>query len=517
MMESIKTTLSSAKEGWNKISKKKKIIMIGIIIGTILIAILFSYNKNKTEYSTLFSNLELEDSGYIVNDLKSKKIKYKLENNGRDILIDSDFVDQYRIQLAMDGMMPENSTGFEIFDDTGIMVTNEDRQIMYQRALTGELQRSIMSLEAIDSAKVHLVMPEKSIFETEQKPGSASVIIGIKPYHNVTNDMIRGIVALISGAVDNMPMENVQVIDTKGNFLSGFLNQEDPANTLDVLDQYQRTTKQFEEKIEQNVKKILGSALGMDKIKVSVFADLDFDSEESTIITYSNPVPLSEQIDASGGNIDIQQITGGNIDDNISNVTDSVEGDNSTYSRTINNELSSETTNIIKAPGKVNKLTTSVVYDGNLSDENRIKIQNLVAATTGYDGDRGDIISIEGIKFNNDEMAGNTGINDGEEMVDALGPYGKYIRLGLRILGIIALIVLSVLTIRNINRRKKEDRLFQEKLASASEPDSVDVSDTIEDLNLEILPDEKGDKAQKYAREHPDLAADLIRSWMKEQ
>ena len=94
-------------------------------------------------------------------------------------------------------------------------------------------------------------------------------------------------------------------------------------------------------------------------------------------------------------------------------------------------------------------------------------------------------------------------------------PYGKYIRLGLRILGIIALIVLSVLTIRNIKRRKKEDRLFQEKLAS--EPNEVDISDTIEDLNLEILPDEKGEKAQKYAKDHPDLAADLIRSWMKEQ
>jgi len=516
-MERFVAVLDGAKSGWNKIDKRKKVLMITFLVSILAFVSIYTYFTQRTEYVTLFSDLELSDAGNIVSDLETKKMKYKLENGGSDILIDKKQVDEYRLQLAMNGMMPENSTGFEIFDDTGLMATEEDREIMYQRALTGELQRSIMSLEAIKSAKVHLVMPEKSIFEKEDKEASASVIVDVKPNQKVTNDMVKGIASLVSGAVDNLPEKNIQVIDSKGNLLSAFLQEDTELNATDIASGYQEIKKQFESELESNLDDLLGSAYGKDKIKISVYADLDFDSEESTIITYSNPVPLSEQIDASGGNIDIQQITGGNIDDNISNVTDSVEGDNSTYSRTINNELSSETTNIIKAPGKVNKLTTSVVYDGNLSDENRIKIQNLVAATTGYDGDRGDIISIEGIKFNNDEMAGNTGINDGEEMVDALGPYGKYIRLGLRILGIIALIVLSVLTIRNINRRKKEDRLFQEKLASASEPDSVDVSDTIEDLNLEILPDEKGDKAQKYAREHPDLAADLIRSWMKEQ
>jgi flagellar M-ring protein FliF len=514
-MESIKSTLNGAKDGWTKLDKKKKFSMLAFIAGITLIVTLLTYNNNKVEYDVLFTNLELQDAGYIVNDLETKKIKYRLENNGRNIMIDKDLVDNYRIQLAMDGMMPESSTGFEIFDDTGMMVTDEDRQIMYQRALTGELQRSIMSLEAINSAKVHLVMPEKSIFDTEDKSASASVIIDIKPYQKVTQDMIRGIVALISGAVDNMPKENIQVIDSKGNLLSGFLNQDYSMSTLDVMSQYQKVTRQFEEELESNLLKILGSALGRDKIRVSVLADLDFDSEETTMITYSNPVQRSEQIQASGGNMDIQQVTGGSIDDNISNVTDTVEGDNSTYSRITNNELSSETKSIIKAPGKVNKITTSVVYDGNISDQNLLKIQSLVAATTGYDSERGDIISIEGIKFESPDLASQDGLDtNASEAEDALGPYGKYIRLGLRILGVVLLVVIAVLTARNIRKKKREDKLFQEQLVASTINTSLPV---IEDVGLKVEPDTKGDKAKTYAKEHPDLAADLIKAWMKDQ
>ena len=202
-----------------------------------------------------------------------------------------------------------------------------------------------MSLAAVESAKVHLVMPERSIFQTEDKAASASVVLGIKPLQNVTSNMINGIVSLISGAVDNLPKENVQVIDTKGNLLSGFLAEGENKTAMGIMSQYQGIREDFENQIEFKVRELLGSTFGWDKINVSVLADLDFDSEEITSITYSNAVPRSEQIEASGNNIDIGQVTGGNIDDNISNVIENVEGADSNYKRIINNEVSSETTN----------------------------------------------------------------------------------------------------------------------------------------------------------------------------
>ncbi|MDD4726979.1 MAG: flagellar basal-body MS-ring/collar protein FliF [Tissierellia bacterium] len=514
-MDSVKKTLDGARAGWDKLDKKKKITMISAIVAIVVIVFIFTYNLNKIDYALLFKDLELDDAGVIVTDLETNKINYKLENNGRNILIDKDMVDEYRLQLAMNGMMPESSTGFEIFDDTGMMVTEEDRQIMYQRALTGELQRSIMSLDSVESAKVHLVMPEKSIFQTEDKQASASVVLGIKTSQNVTPDMINGIVSLISGAVDNLPKENVQVIDTKGNLLSGFLAEGETKTTTDIVSQHQGIREDFERQIESKIKELLGSTFGWDKINVSVLADLDFDSEEKTSILYSNAVPRSQQYEASGDNIDMQQVTGGSIDDNISNVIDGVEGENSNYRSIINNEISSETTNTIQAPGKINRMTTSVVYKGALSDLNLKKMQNIVAAATGYDSDRGDIISVESINISGQagEIDQNL-IGEGEEVVEE--GIKAYLPIIFRVAGILVLLLIVVITVKNLRKKKKGDQQFQEQLTVGNTVEDT-LSDIEESYDIKIQKDQKGEKAKEYADENPGLVADLIRSWMKDQ
>ncbi len=513
-MDSVKKILDGAKNGWNKLDKKKQITMISSIIAIIAIVSIFTYYMNKVNYAFLFKNLELEDAGIIVSDLETNRIDYKLENNGRNILIDDTKIDEYRLQLAMNGMMPESSTGFEIFDDTGMMVTEGDRQIMYQRALTGELQRSIMSLAAVESAKVHLVMPERSIFQTEDKAASASVVLGIKPLQNVTSNMINGIVSLISGAVDNLPKENVQVIDTKGNLLSGFLAEGENKTAMGIMSQYQGIREDFENQIEFKVRELLGSTFGWDKINVSVLADLDFDSEEITSITYSNAVPRSEQIEASGNNIDIGQVTGGNIDDNISNVIENVEGADSNYKRIINNEVSSETTNTIQSPGKINKLTTSVVYNGNLSDENLLKMQKIVAAATGYDGDRGDIISVEAINVSGGagQIDDSLAAEAGETPVEGFKGYLPYILKGA---GILVLILIVGIIGKNLRTKIKEHKEVEGQLAVGSIMEDT-LFDIEEGFDIKIQRDQKGEKAKEYAAENPGLVADLIRSWVKE-
>ena len=235
--------------------------MVVLIASIILFASLYTYITKKPNYVTLFSNLDLEDAGNIVNDLEIKKINYKLEDEGTKILIDEKLVDEYRLQLAMEGNMPEKSSGFEIFDNIGLMVTDDDRKIMYQRALTGELQRSIMSLDAVNSAKVHLVMSEKSIFETQEKEASASVILDLNPNHKISDSMIKGIAALISGAVDNLPDENIQIIDSKGNLLSRVLQEDDSLNSIDIVTKYQSIKEEFEHKIESNLKRTIRRCL----------------------------------------------------------------------------------------------------------------------------------------------------------------------------------------------------------------------------------------------------------------
>lgn len=528
-MERFAAVLDGAKGGWNKIDKTKKVLMIAFFLSVFAFISIYTYFTQRTEYVTLFSELELSDAGNIVSDLETKKMKYKLENGGRDILIDQKQVDEYRLQLAMNGMMPEKSTGFEIFDNTGLMATDEDRNIMYQRALTGELQRSIMSLEAIKSAKVHLVMPEKSIFEKEDKEASASVIVDVRPNYKVTNDMVKGIAALVSGAVDQLPEKNIQVIDSKGNLLSAFLQEDTGLNATDIASGYQAIKKQFESELESNLNDLLGSAYGQDKIKISVYADLDFDSEESTIITYQEPVLRSEQVSASGDNIEVQNATGGNINDNVSNVVESEQGSGSTYERTVNNELNSTTTQTVKAPGKVRKLTTSVIYDGELANRDVQSIQNIVASATGYNVERGDVISVEGVVFDKSSQAKLEEELKAIELEELnnrslVEKYGEYVIFALlSALGIIILIAL----IRLIFSRKKQRDLFangelaQSQLAMDLQPeitamDMLRKANEEESLNIEVKADERETKAQNYAKNNPDIVADLIKTWIQE-
>lgn len=511
-MNTFTKVIGGAKDGWNKISTKKKIAFIALLTGMVLIACVFSYFLKKVEYVALFNNLALEDAGAIAEDLEIKKIAYKLENGGGRLLIDKNYLDKYRLQLAMSGMMPGNSSGFEIFDDTGLMVTDEDRRIMYQRALTGELQRSIASLSAINSAKVHLVMPEKSIFESKEKEASASIILDIRPSYKVTEDTINGIAALVSGAVDNLPEKNIQVIDTKGNLLSGFLQKSGDWSTGGLLSQYKRMQNEFEESIGSNLYNLLAGVFGRDKIKVSVYADLDFDSEETTTTTFFDPVVRSEQISAAGEGFGVTQAEGSNINDNLSTVIEDSNSDTGTYNRTVNNELSTETKTIIKAPGKIKKLTASVLYDGILSEENTRKIQNIVASTIGYDIDRGDVISIEGFVFDksHEEDWIEPVIDEaiGGKMNQKLSEYIKYIVYGLA--GIFGFVLLILLMRMALIKKSRSVRMAALEGAATAPINTLDIMDEIE-----VKVDDKKIKAQKYARENPEVAAELIKSWLK--
>lgn len=514
MAESLKNTFSGVKDGWEKIdSKKRRFLIFAVIIGIILI-LGITYVTNRTNYAMLFNNLEIDDAARIVDDLETKKIRYKLENGGRTILIDGGSVDNYRMELAMQNLLPDSSTGFEIFDNTGLMVTDEDRQIMYQRALTGELQRSIVSLDAINTAKVHLVMPQKSIFDTEEKQGSASIVVDLKPNGKISNSMVQGIASLVSGAVNNMPISNIQVIDSSGNLLSGFMQENGTQNVTDVLEQYRIARNAFEKEIEEKLNSLLGSAFGPDKVEVSVLAELDFNSEESTIIKYSDPVTRSEQISASGEGMEAQDVTGGSLDDNISNVIEGSGGGVASFSKILNNELTTETTNIIKAPGMVEKLTTSILYDGTLSEENRSNIQSIVAAAIGYDGDRGDVISVVGVRFNETAEEGTVfpDLETGTGQEGFFQLYRSQLIIGGSILGALLLFGIILMLVLGAKKRKREDRQFQVDIERG-----ITVEQAVEGIeDIVVQPDHKGKKAQKYAQEHPELAADLIKSWVRE-
>lgn len=516
-MENVTRIFGNVKSGWEKLERKKRYSLVVFIAATAVFAMLFSWYRGRVTYGVLYTNLDLEDAARIAADLENRgDIAYTLENGGRDIYIDESQLDKYRLDSAMDGLTPESSTGFEIFDDVGLMVTDEDRKIMYQRALEGELQRSLMSLSEIDSARVHLVLPDDSIFATEKKDATASVILKIKAGASLNNDVVRGIVALASGAVDNLPEENVQVIDSDGNLLSTAILEDGNLDGFDIAEKYQKVKESFEEQVQGNIESLLGPAFGQDKIKVSVYAELDFDAEEKTVISYEDPVVRSEQKSITGSGAVVSSIETEPVGNSTSNVLLSDEGEDiSSYDGTVNYELTETTTNTIKAPGKVERMSSSVLYDGILTAEQKATINRLVASATGFDEERGDAISIEGVVFDTtyqEELEAElAAIQEMEENNRTfLDRYGDYIIYGIFALlaAVIAYAMLSL--VKGLGKANREGAL------AFNIPPGTKV-DILDELAGQSEKNDQGrdDQARDYAAGNPAVTADLIKAWMK--
>lgn len=283
-MNQLKSTMGAVREGWKGLSTQKKTGLITALLSIFILVSGLSYYSQRVEYTTLFSGLEEADAGLIVNDLEAKAISYKLEDNGRTILIDDTQLDKYRIQLAVDGMMPETSTGFEIFDETSMMATDEDRSIMYQRAVTGELERAITSLQSVESAKVILSIPEGSVFGTEQPEASASVVIATKGNQQLSSATIQGVVSLVSGAVENLPTNNIKIVDKSGNILGNAALAGADEYSPELVNRYSAIVSSYEQQLQQKLMAALAPIYGMDNLSIALTAEMDFDSLEQEIV-----------------------------------------------------------------------------------------------------------------------------------------------------------------------------------------------------------------------------------------
>lgn len=526
-MNNIKETWGKVQGGWQALDKSKRIQFGVILLAIILVVGSLTYYTKKVDYSVLFSDMEAADAGVIVEDLEAQGVAYKLEDNGTSILIDSSLVDKYRIELAMNNMVPANSVGFEIFDTSSMMATDEDRSIMYQRAVSGELQRAITALGSVDSAQVILSMPEDSVFVDQENRAEASASVVITPRSgSLSASEVQGIASLISGAVDNLPQENIKIVDTNGNLLSSVLGDQG-LNSIDMTSQYREIEAGYEQELISKLKETLGPIYGVENLTISVNAAMNFDAVEEEAIQYdgndNGPVVRSESVQASGSNMGIDE-TGGN--DNVSNVI--VEGEaaeGSNYNRTVNNEIDTTTTHTVKAPGTVTSLSASIVYNGNLNLDQSAQIGEIAQMTIGADPEN---IVIEGIPFV------NTGTNEPapigetvkEDILQALKNYWPYAAGG------VGVIILLALLLKIFKKRRDADDEFDDFYDEEEESPAQSIMKENEaliakkaaekeeaDLKLQLnrTMSEKEDKVKTMAKENPEMAADLIKIWMKEE
>lgn len=280
----------------SKLSLAQKIVLFGVtfavLFGLIYIAI---QTSTKVEYATLFTQLEPTEAGKIVEKLKEKKIPYKLEDNGTTILVDKNKVYDTRISIAAEGLPESGIVGYEIFDKTNLGMSEFVQKLNYRRALEGELAKTINSLNGVKKARVHIVIPEKALFEKDQKQPTASVTLQLAGENVLSRLDIRGIQNLVASSVEGLAPNNVTVVDHRGRIISE--SEVDPNSVLGKTQTQHEQQIRVEQYLTNKVQSLLDGVLGPGNSEVRVSAELDFTQIEKTITDY-NPdrqVVRSEQ------------------------------------------------------------------------------------------------------------------------------------------------------------------------------------------------------------------------------
>ncbi len=322
------------------------------------------YFLNREEYGVLYSNLKQEDSAAVVEFLKNKKVKYKLKDGGSTILVPKDMVYDLRLEIAGQGVLSKGTVGFEIFAKSSLGQTDFIQRINYQRALQGELERTILSIPEIQGCRVHLVLPSRSLFVEEQSPASASILVQLKRGRELSKEQVKSIVNLVSTAVSGLKPENITLIDSRGELL----NRPSIAGENSGLTSTQMEYKlNLERTLANRVRNLLLPVVGPGKVIAQVNVDLDLSEQniykesydpDTTVVRSEQKVKESSkgvtQAESSKAGVQYQKTGGG--------TATSEESQRS--QQTINYEINKEERKIFIPKGQIAHLTVAVLVDG---------------------------------------------------------------------------------------------------------------------------------------------------------
>lgn len=501
------------RERWQVLPRPRQILFaaaaVGLLVTIFYLAVLIAWPP----YAPLFTGLEPKQAGKIAEELKNMKVPYRLEDQGKTINVPAGQVYDTRIKLAGKGVLAGSGAGLELFDQQKFGLTDFEQQVNYQRALQEELRRTITSLEEVEQARVHLVLPRESLFLDNHLEPSASIALKLKPLAGLKPEQIKGVMGLVVGSVQGMKPENVHIIDMEGNVLSDNLALSDERAKLTKLsmDQYQ-VRRQYEKELETRIQQMLVRVLGPNKAVAMVTADLDFDQRQTISNTVQPGETLSQQtITESGSGTGAGGAPGTNTAQPGQTIT-AFTGGNSEYQKeqtTTNYQLGSQQQTLVAAPGSLRRLSVAVVLNGNYSTPQLQQIQNMVSAAVGYQQDRGDQINVSAMPFDTTyldqfkrEMARP------RFTLDDLKKYWPVLAGAVAVL--LALLLILFFLVRRRRRRLAE-------LAAGEEATEVPVTQGGEPLP-EGAPSPPGttQEIRELAREKPAQVAEILKLWLKE-
>src|SRR5437667_3221625 len=281
-MEFLRRLRQQLTQIWLGMSMARRISVLLVLAVALGVMVGVGFWAAQPEYRLLYSSLSAEDAAAVTAKLQSLNVSYRLTAGGTAILVPAEQVQQLRLDLAAEGLPTRGTKGFEIFDEAPLGMTPFVQHINYLRALQAELAKTIMRLEPVSQARVHLVRPEPSPFVREQKPTTASVVLWLKPGMTLTRGMANGVVALVARSVEGLTPENVTLLDNLGHVLS---TPHDPEGNVPSSQlEYRR---EVETSLAAKAEQMLVQLLGPGRAIVRVTADVNFKRIKEKRETYS--------------------------------------------------------------------------------------------------------------------------------------------------------------------------------------------------------------------------------------
>lgn len=375
----------------------------------------------RPDYQLLYGNLSPEDSAAVIEALEARSMPYRLVGDGGTILVPAKDVSNVRIDLAGKGLPQGGGVGFEIFDKRSFGMTSFQERLNYQRALQGELARTINHLREVDGARVHLVIPERSLFLEDQAQPSASVALRLHPGRGLEQSQIQGIVRLVAGSVEGLQPGSVTVVDSSGRLLAGGAESSSPGSLTNSQTEYR---DDLERGLEKRIQTMLERVVGKERVIARVSAVVDFTQVESTVESYDpdSTVVRSEQRsdERSTAKASIPSGAVGTVAaTQPAAAAPSTGQEGSSFRKqqeTINYEVSRITKRVIEPVGGLERLSVAVVVDGTYKEtpgedgsvertyvprtpEEMAAFESAVKNAIGYDEARGDTVDVANIPF----------------------------------------------------------------------------------------------------------------------
>lgn len=530
---------------------KNFFLMLGLGVVIAVMAVVWLWSQ-KPDYRVLFSNFSDRDGGAIVAQLQQMGVPYKYAEGGNAILIPAEQVHDVRLKLAAQGLPKGGNVGFELMENQKLGVSQFLEQVNFQRALEGELARSIQSVAAVQAARVHLAMPKASVFVRDQQKPTASVLLNLHPGRSLDAAQVRAIVHIVASSVPDLHAKNVTVVDQDGSLLS----ENDRTANPGALDPAQlKYVHELQQSIVKRIESLLSPVVGANNLRAEATADVDFSRIEQAAETYRpNQDPAqstvrsqqtSEVRDASGANatgvpgaLTNQPPVPATAPLTTPAVPDAAAGQtvNNRKDATINYEVDKTVRYMQQPMGGIKRLSVGVVVnhkretgkDGKitlrpLTEAELTQITNLVREAMGYSKERGDTLNVVNTPFAGmeKEVIPEVPLWKQPEMIDLAIALARYLVGFLIIAWLFFKFIKPVLNTLSNTISPPPPQPENKKNADGEEMDD-DEDAAIVHIGNETEPmgnkprtyQENLEAAKELARTDPKMVANIVKQWV---